>query len=252
MPDCLVRSCLLQSRLGYPGLILNTPKRVNRKTSSIAPRKNQELAGPYERGTRSNPGKRRDTDVAREMVTDGKRLREIIQVVSSYQALRFATELIKFQPPPKRVPPIIFWLSGSTRTGKTRWAHDRALELRLEVCSIMGIDKSIYFDPYTDQMFVLFDDFRPTRMPFNMLLNLTDRYPTKVRVMYGFTDWLPEVIVFTCPYTIDECFKARCDEDIGQFTARIEESGGRQIEFGSKVYRHDYSVAPGFQSINRS
>lgn len=213
-------------------------------------KEDSRVSGPYEQGDRSQQGKRKDIDTVREMVKAGKRMREIADVVSSYQGLRFAAEFIKFQPPPRRVPPIIYWVHGSTGSGKTRWAFERAADLRLEVCRILGTKQSVFFDPYIDQMFVLFDDFRPTRMPFDMLLCLTDRYPTKVRIMYGFSDWIPEVIVFTCPYTIEECFRSRCDEDIGQLTRRVEESGGRQIQFGSIVKRHDYNAeAPGFHSI---
>lgn len=234
-----------------PGAHIENAKGNETQNIAYCTKEESRIDGPYEIGDRAQPGKRKDIDTVREMVKAGKRIREIADVVSSYQGLRFASEFIKLQPVPEREAPIIFWCHGSTGGGKTRWAYEMAKNICVNVCSILGTSKSIYFDPYVDESYVLFDDFRPSRMPFNMLLNLTDRYPTKVRVLYGCVNWIPQVIVFTCPYDIRECFKNRCDEDVGQLIRRVEESGGRQIQFGSIVKRHNYSAtAPGFVSIN--
>lgn len=203
------------------------------------------VAGPWEFGERSIAGKRKDLDVVREMVKEGKRIREISDVVSSYQALRFAESYINLQPVFSRVPPLVYWIHGSTGSGKTRWAYDRAHDCRVEVCRIESSERSIYFDPYVDEMYVLFDDFRPSRMCFSQLLAITDRYPIRVRVLYGTRQWLPQVIVFTCPYSIEECFKYRCEEDLTQLKRRVT----YEILFGDAVKRQVSACASHYISI---
>lgn len=234
-----------------PGAHFENAKGTEAQNITYCSKEDTRVSGPYESGDRQKAGKRKDLDTVREMVKAGKRLRDIAEVVKSYQGLKFAESYIKLQAAPEREPPLVYWLHGETGAGKTRWVHERARDIKTNLCRIDSTAKSVYFDPYVDEDMVLFDDYRPQRMPFSQLLAVTDRYPMRVNVKYGTAQWVPSIICFTCPYDIEECFRARCDEDVGQFLRRVNESGGRQIQFGSKVLRHNYgAVAPGFHSIN--
>lgn len=207
------------------------------------------VAGPWESGERSRQGKRKDIDDVRDMVKRGKTYHDVLECVQSNQALMFAKEYIRHLPLPlEKTPPVVYWLHGATGTGKSQWVIDRLKDLQpIRHSRDLCVSKSCNLDPYENEEFAWFDDFRADRMPFNLLLQITDRYPMKVRVLYGYVEWKPEVIVFTCQYSIRECFKRRCDEDLGQLYRRIRESGGAEILFGdAPVVRSEY----GAQSAN--
>lgn len=225
-----------------PGAHLEVAKGSALQNKAYCTKEDSRLFGPWEFGDAPQPGKRKDIDVVREMVRAGKKMREIAEVVSSYQGLKFASEYIKYQPVPDREPPLVYWLHGSTGSGKTRWAYERAKDCGVELCRIDSTEKSVFFDPYVDQCYVLFDDYRPQRMPFSQLLSVTDRYPMRVRVLYGTVLWVPEIIVFTCPYSIEECFKYRCEEDLTQLKRRVS----FEMLFGDRVKRSQAAQASCF------
>lgn len=85
---------------------------------------------------------------------------------------------------------IILW--GRSGTGKTRsiWDfHDHA--------TIYVHPGDRWFDGYTGQEIVLFDDFSGSEFKLSYLLKLLDRYPMRVPVKGGFVQWAPKVIYFT-------------------------------------------------------
>lgn len=86
---------------------------------------------------------------------------------------------------------------GETGVGKTsRVYKQHKVEDIYKWCPSGGSKDSIWFDGYHGQKVVLFDDFYGT-LPWSMLLNLLDNYPTQVQVKGSFVYWNPEVIYFT-------------------------------------------------------
>lgn len=86
----------------------------------------------------------------------------------------------------------VFVLWGETGTGKTRYVYDQ-----------IGDNQRIWvpgdyewFDGYTGQEIVLFDDFRG-EYPIQFLLKLLDRYPMSVKIKGSFTKWCPKKIYIT-------------------------------------------------------
>lgn len=88
-------------------------------------------------------------------------------------------------------------LHGPSGSGKTRYVHTRHTPESLHVWtpSFMTSDgKTAWFDSYSGQRYVLFDEFRG-QIDFSALLTLLDGYPgTKVQVKGGSANWCPDVI----------------------------------------------------------
>ena len=94
----------------------------------------------------------------------------------------------------------IYW--GDTGTGKTRAVYEAEADLWI------ATDNSLnWFDGYTGQEAVLFDDFVSIKNEkFGFLLRLLDRYPMDVPVKGGFTKWLPKRIYFTSNLRVEDWF----------------------------------------------
>lgn len=81
----------------------------------------------------------------------------------------------------------------------------------------------LWWDGYKGQKRVVLDDFRPWWCNFSYLLNLLDRYPMTVPFKGGFVNFIPEEIIITCPYPIEDMFTTeyRSQEDIQQIRRRV-------------------------------
>ena len=76
-----------------------------------------------ELGVCPQQGKRKDIDVIRDLIRDGKRLREIVEVASSYQAIRTAEKIFEHKENKRRWPTEVYWYHGPTGSGKSRKAY---------------------------------------------------------------------------------------------------------------------------------
>lgn len=118
--------------------------------------------------------------------------------------------------PRGRDPPDVHWYYGGTGTGKTREVHEREGEA---LYTHGGNFK--WFDGYTGQEAVLFDDFRSDQVEFAVLLRLLDRYPLRVEVKGGSMMFYPKRIYITTQESPDEMFGTSVNEDIEQLKRRI-------------------------------
>lgn len=83
-----------------------------------------------------------------------------------------------------------------------------------------------WFDGYCGQKVVIFDEFRG-QLPWGMLLDICDQYPTQVQCKGYMVDWAPEIIYFTSPVHWHEWYKdLSANDKISQFQRRIDTSGG--------------------------
>lgn len=219
---------------------LETCKGSEQQNVEYCSKSASRVEGPFEDGVRAHPGKRNDLDLVRDLVASGASMRQICENpdVSSYQSLRSAELMLKYKRPKAVENRTVFWFHGSTGSGKTRWVHDHEEDLW---CN--SID-SKWYDSYCGESAALIDDYRPSQIPFSIMLKLLDRYPLRVPFKGGFVSWDPERIYITCPYSIEECFKARSDEDVEQLKRRVFE----ERLFGNVVKRKEYSaVASNFK-----
>lgn len=93
--------------------------------------------------------------------------------------------------PPRRLPtaPDIIVLCGSTGTGKSHWASEQFPEAYWK-------EKNVWWDGYTDQKSVIIDEFYGW-LAFDLILRICDKYPLKVEIKGGMTQFLANTIVFT-------------------------------------------------------
>lgn len=174
-------------------------------------------------GTISKAGKRSDIVQVRELLAERKSMREIVQVATSYQSIRTAECILKYNEKVRDWIPEIFWFYGPTGTGKTKKAY--------EMCKDPWIsNKDLkWWDGYDAHEDVIFDDFRGDFCTFHELLRILDRYPYRVMVKGGSRQLLAKRIFITSPYRPEEVYSTR--EDIGQLIRRISVV----TEFGPEV-----------------
>lgn len=147
-------------------------------------------------GKRPRAGNRTDIECVKEMVKAGKRMRDVIEEVSSYQAVRYAETLQKYRKVDSGVRNVtVNWFYGESGAGKSKTAFSDAGD---DYWSSSNDLK--WFDGYDRHKVVIFDELRCEDVNFNFLLKLLDVYPLRVPVKGGFVDWVPEVIYVTSQY----------------------------------------------------
>lgn len=132
----------------------------------------------YEQGDISQAGKRNDIHSATEMILNNESNREV--------ALEHPTVFVKYHrglhafrcavAEPRCTPPRILVLYGASGCGKTRMAK----EILSPDHWSWGPAKGQWFDGYTGQTEVLFNEYRG-HFPFGALLTLLDRYDAQVQ-----------------------------------------------------------------------
>jgi len=177
----------------------------------------------------SEQGKRTDLNEVREMVKSGKTMRDICDVVNSYQAIKYAETLRKYVQKPRCWKPEVYWYWGPTGTGKTRLAMDQSnVDDRW-----VSLDSFKWWEGYDGQSDVIVDDFRGSDCRLKTLLRILDRYEYKVENKGGSTQLLAKRIWITCPYPPDTVYKRDGDdEDMKQLIRRID----KIIKFDEHTY----------------
>lgn len=145
-------------------------------------------------------------------------MREICDVATSYQSIRMAEILLKYQPLKERIPPTIKWYWGETGSGKTYTAWKE--------CGIndtwVSHESLQWFDGYDRHKNVIIDDFRAGDCKFSHLLRYTDVYPIQVPVKGTFVNWVPELIIITSTHHPNDVYKNEdIKENIGQLIRRL-------------------------------
>jgi len=187
---------------------------------------------PFVYGTLPTPGKRNDIHNAVNIIKSGKRLRELIEddetcitFVKYHKGLSLVRHELAPRRDPSATPPEIIWMYGKTGLGKTKCAWKYAVARFGHSEIWMSSDQRLqWFNGYDGHRIAIFDDFRARKVPFNLLLRVTDRYPLKVPVKGSDVSWCPDVIIFTSPYDIRTMFSVRLEhlpEDIAQFERRV-------------------------------
>lgn len=197
----------------------------------------KEDKAPFEKGTMPRSGKRKELTAAVEAIKGGSTMRELalgdetaVSVVKFSKGLTTLRSLCAAPRDPTR-PPTVYWLHGSTGTGKTRAATEFATYMfgaEFADPYWLSCGSLRWFDGYDGQPVAILDDFRAKQLPgaggFSFFLRLLDRYPMAVEFKGGFVNWAPQIIIITCPKCPESCFSTRNEhvpEDIRQLLRRI-------------------------------
>lgn len=154
----------------------------------------------WEAGDLMTPGKRTDLEAIRVKLQNGASELDIAdehfsQWVVYRRSFQRYTALLS-QNRSWKTKVIVLW--GDTGVGKTRFVMDQIMDR-----TFWSPGDYKWFDGYTGQDVVLFDEYRG-QYDISLFLKLTDRYPLSVPIKGGFTKWCPKKIYITsncCPST---------------------------------------------------
>lgn len=108
----------------------------------------------------------------------------------------------------------VFW--GKTGRGKTRAVFEF-----IEKAQIYVHPGESWFDGYTGQKVVLFDDFSGSEFKLSYLLKLLDRYPMRVPVKGGYANWVPRHVFITSNKDPDLWYENAFEEHRNALKRRI-------------------------------
>jgi hypothetical protein len=122
----------------------------------------------------------------------------------------------------------VFWYWGPTGTGKSYTAREEAANLCKEnnwrfYTWPLQRPGQCWFEGYTGQEVVLFEEIRGNSFQFSHLLQLLDPYDLLVEVKGSSVMFTPRVIYLTSPYSPQQCFPNLASEDkLTQLIRRIK------------------------------
>jgi hypothetical protein len=130
-----------------------------------------------------NQGKRTDIDDVKRMVFEGKPLREILPLCSSYQAMQVAKTLTSVIEPKRNWQPKVTWIYGSSGTGKTRYVNKETKGK--DVYHLNRDEHGVFWEKYDGQSILVIDDIRRDHIKFTSLLKIMGRDEYPVNVKFG-------------------------------------------------------------------
>lgn len=168
-------------------------------------------------GEPKKQGDRTDLENIKEVIAEGKGMREVVIVAKSYQSVRMAECILKYHEGKRNKKPVVKWFYGGTGTGKSKTAYEQS-----DPDDTHTQDNNIkWWEGYDAHKYVIIDDFRKDFCKFHELLRLIDRYPYKVECKGGSRQFLAEQIIITSAYHPAIIYETR--EDIQQLIRRIDE-----------------------------
>lgn len=165
---------------------------TNKQAAEYCRKPTGRVSGPYEWGELSGGrGERRDLKAVKKAIDDGKSMLEIAdeffepycrfyRAFERYRCLRAVRD---------DGPRDVVVIYGPTGTGKTKYAVQFPdLYIKLDNCK--------WFDGYTSQKTILFDEFYGW-IPYSMLLRICDRYVVQGETKGGSVPLVHDRIIFT-------------------------------------------------------
>lgn len=170
----------------------------------------------YEYGSLPQQGTRSDLENVKEVLKETGKMRDVVNVATSYQSVRMAECILKYHEPSRKEKPFVRWFWGSTGTGKSKTAY----ELLGDDCYTC-LSTGKWFEGYDGHESVLIDDMRKDFLKFHELLRLLDRYTMRVECKGGSRQFRATTIIITSCYHPSTLFDTR--EDVQQLLRRIDE-----------------------------
>jgi len=155
-------------------------------------------------------GRRTDVETVREQLNDGNGMRGVVRVATNLQQIKIAEAILKYEEPKRTWVPTVEWFWGGTGTGKSRAAH-QTFEDKDFFRKTANSGK--WFEGYDGHSNVIIDDIDITAFNYKCLLDLLDRYETRVETKGGSRQFLAKHIIITSSRTPQEMFA--CEQQQG-------------------------------------
>uniref|UniRef100_UPI004048114D hypothetical protein n=1 Tax=Roseivirga sp. TaxID=1964215 RepID=UPI004048114D len=186
----------------------------------------KEDPSPLEFGTfvPPAPGRRSDIDALYDSATSGQSLAQVASehrgtYLRYYRAVQHVQALPALEAPPLRTSLHVSVFEGPPGSGKTATAY--ALYPNLYA---VPLGKDIWFDGYTGQDVLLFDDFSG-QMRLVDLLRFTDIYPVQVPIKGGFVYLQCTKIIFTTNVPLAHWYNFSARQDsLDALSRRVHET----------------------------
>ena len=170
---------------------------------------------PKEYGTMHSQGKRTDIDIVRDCIKETNSMREVVEIATSYQAVRFAELYLKYAEKPRPYGPRkVIWYWGDTGTGKSYTANQNAP-------GAYSTKSFKWWDGYDGEKEVILDEIRGDFCKFHEMLTLLGEMPYRVESKGGSRQALCDTIYITS-HDRPECLWQSV-EDKSQLMDRISE-----------------------------
>lgn len=144
-------------------------------------------------GTRPAQGKRNDIELVKDEINSGRGMRDIIEIASNYQTLKTAEMILKYKEKKRNWKPSVIWIYGDSGSGKTKTAYELLSNPYRKTNST-----GKWWDGYDGDEDVILDDIKDTsKEMYSSLLELLDRYDTRVEVKGGSRQFLAKRIIVT-------------------------------------------------------
>lgn len=172
------------------------------------------------------PGKRNDLKKIKEAVMEGAVMKDILGMEDiTFPGIKVAEAMLPHFEPKRAWETEVYWLHGSTGSGKTKWAMEQCTDPWISGKNLR------WWQGYDGHEDVIIDDFRKDFCTFHELLRILDRYPYTVEVKGGSRQLRAKRIFITCPWHPEDLYDGK--EDVGQLLRRIT----HVRQFGSPVPR---------------
>lgn len=188
----------MKSMIGFNGLKKRNPTAHIEKCKGT-PLQNKTYCSKdgdfWEDGNLPIQGKRTDLEVAKTVLQETGKIRDVVAQATSIQAVKSAECIIKYIENKRDWKPKVLWLFGTSGCGKTRKAHDI---FSGEDIYRKSNSTGQWWDGYDAHAFVIIDDIKDTTMPYYLgLLELLDRYECRVQFKGGSRQFLAKEIILT-------------------------------------------------------
>lgn len=195
-------------------------KRIHLESANGTAEQNRKYCtkeGEYvERGERPQQGRRSDIAFVREIIKSGGNIRKLLEEdCVNYQTIKIAEKYLTYCESSRNYKPEVYWIYGSTGTGKSHLAYEMAGE---DVYTCNKDNK--WWDGYDGHECVVIDDMRGDFAKFHEILRLLDKYQYRAEVKGGFRQLLAKRIIITTTKHPRVMFK-KSEEDIDQLVRRI-------------------------------
>ena len=193
------------------------------KLESAVPDTAQEYGHPHYKESLGK-GRRSDLNDVKDAIDNGADLDDLMEDDAHFGAFaRHGKFFREYSAHKKRrkcfSPPFVTVRFGPTGSNKTRQFFD---DCQYKDYWQWHPGMTNWFDGYTGQSNVLFDEFRAGSLPYGLLLKILDGYPVKLPFKGGFVDWSPTKITITSPFHPREWYPNLAGADkIDQLMRRI-------------------------------